>query len=203
MNKFRCFIASRNPTKVDSMREALIDSFGSAWSGQMEGISVSSDVPAQPVGDQETLQGAVNRIANLRALLQQQQLPSDTPDLVTLLAAVEGGLSRPLEALHHPYAECFAWVRVETYCGGRAGQSRSCSFMIPPRLAALVFEEGLELGHADDRLFERTNSKAEDGTVGVLTRGLVDRKAYYKQPAVLSLIPFINVNHLFSASIQN
>lgn len=34
---------------------------------------------------------------------------------------------------------------------------------------------GMELGEADDHVFERSNSKQEDGAVGLLTKGLIDR----------------------------
>jgi len=48
------------------------------------------------------------------------------------------------------------------------------------------------LGHADDMVFKRENSKQKDGTVGNLTNGIIDRAEYYKPAIILALIPFIN-----------
>ena len=50
----------------------------------------------------------------------------------------------------------------------------------------------MELGDADDQVFGRNGSKTEEGVVGLLTRGQIDRAAYYEQPLLLALVPFIN-----------
>ena len=50
----------------------------------------------------------------------------------------------------------------------------------------------MELGDADDVIFERTNSKQGDGIVGILTGSAIDRTEYYVPAMVLALIPFIN-----------
>src|SRR3989338_8771896 len=95
---FRCFVASTNPTKVEAMREALIDCFASGFSGQLQAISVPSGVAEQPVGEEQTLRGAVKRVAALRhRLVEEEGLPPDAPGgaSVTLLAAIEGGLLAP------------------------------------------------------------------------------------------------------------
>ena len=55
----------------------------------------------------------------------------------------------------------------------------------------------MELGEADDFVFKRKNSKKKDGAVGILTNGLIDRRKYYEEAVVMSLIPFLNKN-LFS-----
>jgi len=50
----------------------------------------------------------------------------------------------------------------------------------------------MELGHADDMVFKRDNSKQKNGAVGILTHDLIDRASYYEQALILALIPFIN-----------
>jgi non-canonical (house-cleaning) NTP pyrophosphatase len=50
----------------------------------------------------------------------------------------------------------------------------------------------MELGDADDVVFGRTNSKQENGAVGLLTENVIDRTAYYVQALILALIPFKN-----------
>lgn len=50
----------------------------------------------------------------------------------------------------------------------------------------------MELGKADDLIFSRKNSGQNDGTVGILTDGIIDRSTFYSQAVSLSLIPFLN-----------
>jgi len=200
---YHCFMTSTHPTKVEAMREALIGCFGSSFSGHLQAISVSSGATQQPVGDEETLQRAIKRIAVLRhQLLVDEHLALDQScgPSITLLASIEGGLlppaPDPAHILMQPLASCFAWVRVENLTADRVGQSRSCSFLLPPALASLVFSDGMELDADDDFPL---HFKHRNGAVDTLTLGLIDHKAYYRQPAILALIPFLNVQGFFSA----
>ena len=80
-----------------------------------------------------------------------------------------------------------------TYSGDRKpvyGLAKTALFAIPDAVAALV-KEGVELGEADDRVFDRVKSKHGSGTVGILTDGLVDRSAYYEHALLLALTPWI------------
>ena len=49
----------------------------------------------------------------------------------------------------------------------------------------------MELGHADDKAFNRVNSKHGAGTGGVLTDGEIDRADYYVHALKLALTPWI------------
>ena len=49
----------------------------------------------------------------------------------------------------------------------------------------------MELGNADDKVFSTVNSKQKGGTVGKLTRGVIDRAQYYESAVILAMIPFI------------
>jgi non-canonical (house-cleaning) NTP pyrophosphatase len=55
----------------------------------------------------------------------------------------------------------------------------------------LIRVDGLELGEADDRFFNRNNSKQQDGAIGILTDGRIDRKELYRPGVIFALIPFI------------
>jgi non-canonical (house-cleaning) NTP pyrophosphatase len=71
-------------------------------------------------------------------------------------------------------------------------------FYLPDEVAALV-RGGMELGHADDVVFGRSNSKQEDGSVGLLTGGVINRETYYAHAVVLALIPFRNTGMGFGS----
>jgi non-canonical (house-cleaning) NTP pyrophosphatase len=71
------------------------------------------------------------------------------------------------------------------------GFAKTGSFLLPPKLSDLVLNKNMELGHADDMLFNRVNSKHGQGTVGRLTDGQIDRDEYYVHALKLALIPWI------------
>ncbi len=142
----------------------------------LEGISVPSNVSDQPMTDEETLQGALNRAANIRAA-------HPTADY---WVGIEGGCEEK-----HGELWTFAWVVVLQ--GGVSGKARTGAFMLPQEVANLV-RSGVELGHADDQVFGRSNSKQTNGAVGLLTADLIDRQRYYEHAVVLALIPFKNDN---------
>jgi len=69
--------------------------------------------------------------------------------------------------------------------------AKTATFLLPPQITTLVLEQNMELGHADDQVFDRVNSKQGSGTVGVLTRGEIDRKDYYVHALKMGLIPWL------------
>jgi non-canonical (house-cleaning) NTP pyrophosphatase len=79
---------------------------------------------------------------------------------------------------------------------GRTGKARTGTYYLSEETAKLV-RDGMELGHADDVIFGRTNSKQQSGSVGLLTDGVVDRTGFIGQAVILALIPFKNVGLSF------
>jgi non-canonical (house-cleaning) NTP pyrophosphatase len=61
---------------------------------------------------------------------------------------------------------------------------------LPAAVAKLV-REGMELGHAMDRLTGEQNTKHRQGAVGILTAGLVDRQAAYEVILTYALARFL------------
>jgi len=71
------------------------------------------------------------------------------------------------------------------------GFGKTGSFVLPNKITELVRHEGMELGRADDMVFNRVNSKQGSGTVGILTNFMIDRSEYYVHALKLALIPWI------------
>jgi len=61
-----------------------------------------------------------------------------------------------------------------------------------PKEVSKLIDEGLELGEADDQVFQRQNSKQQNGAVGLLTQDIITRTTYYQEAIILALVPFIN-----------
>lgn len=167
-------VASTNPVKLQGMRRGLARMFPGE-SFDIQPLAAPSGVSDQPMTSRETLTGASNRACNARAA---------RPD-ADLWAGIEGGVEEdPAHGL-----SAFAWVVILSQT--REGKGRTGTFFLPPRVAELV-RAGKELGEADDIVFGRTNSKQENGAVGLLTGDVIDRAAFYEQAVILGLIPFKN-----------
>ena len=172
-------VASKNPVKIEAARQGFERMFpGEEFAFQ--GISVSSGVSDQPFSNHETLQGAINR-----ARSAQEQAPQ-----ADFWTGIEGGVSAELEG-ETSRGELWAYAWVTVLSRDLQGKGRTGTFVLPPQVAELV-HQGKELGEADDIVFGRTNSKQENGAVGLLTGDVIDRAAFYIQAVILALIPFKN-----------
>jgi inosine/xanthosine triphosphatase len=176
-------VGSTNRAKIAATKSAFEQAFSSTSSAavvvDVQGFDVASGVPDQPVGDDDTKRGATHRAQ--RAYEAARASGGLSP---TFSVGLEGGISTVAEGAD---IECFAYMVV--YDGSRFGTSRTATFMLPEAVAALV-RGGIELGDADASVFNRMNAKQGEGTVGHLTRGAMDRSAYYSHAIVLALIPF-------------
>jgi inosine/xanthosine triphosphatase len=172
-NALRVIVGSQNPVKVGCTLEAFTQAFGKV--GVVEGVDALSNIPAQPRSEEETLLGAKNRVSHAKTLVPEADY----------WVGIEGGVD---EDPHGMYA--FAWIYV-LHRSGKSSQSKTGTFYLPPPVVALI-REGMELGHADDLVFQAQNSKQKGGSVGLLTQGIITREAYYQQAMVLALIPFLN-----------
>jgi inosine/xanthosine triphosphatase len=170
-------VASTNPVKV----QAVHNGFAQMFPGQdfeIVSVSVPSGVSDQPTSSVETLQGALNRAYNAALAYPQADY----------WVGVEGGIE--LEGDDFMGEMCaFAWIVVQS--PDRLGKGCTGRFFLPPAVADLV-RQGVELGEADDIVFGRSNSKQENGAVGILTGDVIDRLALYEPAVIFALIPFKN-----------
>ena len=175
----KIIIASTNPVKIEAVEDAF-DKVFSKDKFEIEGVDVESNVSDQPMSDSETHQGALNRANNAR----EQHPEAD------FWVGIEGGVEATETTM-----DAFAWVVVLSE--NNAGQSRTATFTLPDEIVELV-RDGVELGEADDRVFNRQNSKKKNGAVGILTEDLIDRTSYYEHAVILALIPFLNTKLSFT-----
>lgn len=166
-------IASQNPVKIDATRMGFEQLFPQL-SFHFEGLTVPSDVSDQPMTNEETLEGAINRAINARTHAPK----------ANFWVGIEGGIQESGLGM-----EAFAWVVILT--SDQQGQSKTSTFFLPPKVTQLI-HQGIELGHANDRVFEENNSKQKGGAIGSLTHSLLGRTEYYVQAVILALIPFKN-----------
>lgn len=170
----RVIVASKNPVKIAAVKTAFAVVFTDSEI-VAEGVSAASGVGDQPMSDDETLRGALNRAKNAK----QAEPKAD------FWVGLEGGLEQ-----RDGTVEAFGWMVVASR-DGKEGKSRTATFTLPRQVAELI-EKGHELGEADDIVFQRKNSKQENGAVGLLTDDHITRATYYEHALILALIPHKN-----------
>jgi inosine/xanthosine triphosphatase len=165
-------IASLNPAKIKAVESAFCESFaGSTF--DFEGISVPSGVDDQPMSNDETHQGALNRVKNAKLVMPGADY------YVGLEAGIENNVT-------------FAWMVIESPT--HRGESRSASLMLPPEVIQKL-ESAHELGDVMDEVFGTQNIKQKGGAIGLLTHNILSRSCVYHQALILALIPFVNSHH--------
>ena len=166
-------VGSKNPVKIDAVKKAFRKVFPDTEIS-FDNYPAESGVSDQPMNDHETLQGAKNRAESCK-----RGVPA-----ADFWVGLEGGCQFDEDDL-----EAFAWMVVKSR--SMEGKARTSTFMLPPQVAELV-KSGMELGDADDVVFNQENSKQKNGAVGILTDNLLTRTSYYEQALILALIPFMN-----------
>lgn len=167
----RIAVGSTNRTKVEAARAVAAAYFPGA---AVVPVAVESGVRRQPMGQQETLEGARNRA--LRAL---EAIGAD------LGVGMEAGV-----AIYEQTGLLMGWcVAVDRQGREAAG----CGLVIPlPSDVTAALLQGRELG---DVVSERSGiprvSQAM-GTVGLLTRGYVTRRQTWEMAAAYALSPFLD-----------
>ncbi len=166
-------VGSKNPVKISCTESAFTEAFNQGF--LVNGVNVSSMVSDQPKGDEETFLGAKNRALNSKSIFPEADY----------WVGIEGGIAEDKLGMN-----AFAWIYIEDK-KGITGWSKTGSFYLPAAISDLV-RSGMELGAADDQFFTKENSKQTGGSVGILTKGVLERTAYYQQAIILALIPFLN-----------
>ncbi|KYN26580.1 inositol monophosphatase [Vibrio cidicii] len=175
----KVIIASLNPAKLSAVKSAFQQAFPQR-SFTFSGVSVPSEVADQPMSDEETHLGALNRVKNAK------QAVSDGDYYVGLEAGIEGDVT-------------FAWMVIES--DTQRGESRSASLMLPPAVLAKLADAN-ELGDVMDEVFGTDNIKQKGGAISLLTQNLLTRSSVYHQALILALIPFTNPQH-FPANLAS
>ncbi|TCP32030.1 inosine/xanthosine triphosphatase [Scopulibacillus darangshiensis] len=147
-------IGSQNPAKIKAV-ERLIALKQLDYT--VESLSVPSGVSDQPMTDEETLAGAVNRA---EAVLQQSD------------AVIGIGLEGGIMEIGNQVFVC-NWGALADKMG-RIYTAGGARIKLPDLLVTEI-REGRELGVVIDDYTQKLNVRKKEGTVGILTKGLVTR----------------------------
>ncbi len=168
-------VGSSNPVKIASVA-AVISRVAPA--AIVRGVAVESGVPAQPWGDEQTIDGA-----RARAIAALSATGAD------LAIGIEGGVVQ----LRDGGVRTCAWALARAL-DGREGIGGSLALPLPPRVAERL-RAGEELSDAMDAEARATGTRFDRGAVGILTVGLLDRQQAYEPLVSYALAPFLSPDY--------
>jgi inosine/xanthosine triphosphatase len=169
----RIIVGSTNKAKVDAVAEILKE-YPHLEHAEVSGMPTHSGVSNQPKTLLETITGARNRAESVFADAEYA-------------IGIESGL---MEVPHSKSG--FMDICVCAIFDGKdfhLGISSAWEFP-DPRVTALMIEEGLDMSQAINKAGLTTNPNIgmEEGAIGILTKGRIDRKEYTKQALRTALI---------------
>ncbi len=170
----KILMGTKNPGKIEGARQAFEKYFDRV---EIEGISVESNVGAQPVNE-EILQGAKNRIKNLKKYANTNNIKAD------FYIASEAGITNLLGEWIDIHA-----VIIEDSKGFQSiGTSQG--FPIPDKYIEEIKQT--ELGKVMDRLFSGKELGKGKGGISFLTKDEVTRIDLTRNAFIMALTRFIN-----------
>jgi len=172
MKKTVFVVGTQNPVKVQAVAEVVRQFWPEA---EVFGIKVNSGVEKQPKTNSKTRQGALNRAKSALKISAEADYG----------VGLESGVEFRKDGLW-----TFGWVVVINR-QGKVGLAKTVEFRLPEGLAQMI-KEGIEQGEADARYFHRNDSGQSEGTVGLLTKGKVNREQAFSQATIFALVPFLN-----------
>ena len=172
----KILMGTKNPGKIQGAKEAFEKYFDNV---EIEGIAVNSDVSNQPL-DEETLQGAKNRVKNLKQYAKNNNIKAD------YYIASEAGIINMLGD----------WIDINVAViedsEGLQSVGTSQGFPIPNKYMDEIRKT--ELGQVMDKIFSEKELHSGKGGISILTKGEVSRIGLTKNAFIMALTAHINGN---------
>lgn len=170
----KVLVATKNPGKIEGAKQAFEKYFNDI---NIEGISVSSDVGDQPINE-EILQGAKNRVKNLKEYAINNNIEAD------FYVSSEAGITDLLGE----------WIDINAVViedsKGFQSVGTSQGFPIPDKYIDEIKET--ELGKVMDKIFSGKELGKGKGGISFLTRDEVSRIDLTRNAFIMALTKHIN-----------
>ena len=175
-------VGTRNGPKLEAVR-AAVGAYANA--ARVEGASVSTGVPEQPVGWDEIVAGSRNRARGA--------LSAGACDLAV---GIEDGL---VEMTFEDRSDVLNVGCAFITDGVRESIGFSSAFAYPSQCVAPALHERAPIGGVFDRIFSAYSGEAGEppsggttGNIGKLTRGVLPRSDYARQAVLCALVRFLH-----------
>ncbi|MEJ8544020.1 DUF84 family protein [Brevibacillus borstelensis] len=141
-------------------------------------MSVSSGISGQPLSEEETVRGAINRAKAARIQAGEGYVG----------LGLEGGLAFDGVHTHQWYliSICAAWNGEQLFIG------KGLAFPIPNAAVERIKREGIELSTVIDEWSGTSGSNHRGGAYGLLTEGFIQRAEVFRDAVVAALTPFVS-----------
>ena len=170
----KILMGTKNPGKIEGAKQAFERYFENI---EIEGIAVSSNVGDQPVNE-EILQGAKNRVKNLREYAKENNIEAD------YYIASEAGITNLLGE----------WIDFNSAVienkEGFQSVGMSQGFQIPNKYIDDIIKT--ELGKVMDRIFQGNELSKGKGGISYLTHDEISRIDLTRNAFIMALISHIN-----------
>lgn len=147
-------IGSMNQAKVAATKQVIQEYYPNA---KVQQITSDSGVPAQPIGDEETIKGAINRAKDVR---------KNNPSAFGI--GLEGGVRKLGDTLY-----ICNWGALSTP-EGHMITAGGAQIPLPAEIA-IEIAEGKELGPVIELYFNDNNLRQKEGAMGMFTAGAMTR----------------------------
>lgn len=173
-------VGSKNKAKVQAVEE-VVREYPALTKAKIISLSVSSGISAQPLSLKETIQGAKNR-----AIKAFEECSSKYG------FGIESGLCEApgTKTGYLHLCACSIYNGIDSHIGF------STAFEIPGQILNLIFQEKMDLTQAclHAGISANVNLGSEEGLIGILTKGRIDRKRYTKECITTALIQLENAS---------
>lgn len=165
-------IASKNPTKVDAVKELILE-YPHLKNADVFSVEAPSNVSDQPKSLEETVQGATNRA---RTVFKDCDYSFG---IESGLIAVPGTKSGFMDV-------CVCAI----YDGNEFHLGLSSAWEAPKAVMHFIKNEGMDMSQAAIKAGFTTNPTvgSAEGLIGIVTKGRLIRKEYTKQAILTALI---------------
>lgn len=170
----KILMGTKNPGKIEGAKQAFERYFDNV---EISGIPVNSDVSNQPFNE-EILQGAKNRVKNLKEYAIQNNIVAD------YYVATEAGIFDSLGEL----IDINSAVIEDS--NGLQSIGISQGFQIPDKYIDEIKET--ELGAVMNRIFNGTELNKGNGGISILTRDEITRIDLTRNACIMALIKYLN-----------
>ena len=160
-------VGSTNPVKIGAVKDGLKKLYPEA---HYVGVKVESGVSHQPTSDEETMKGAKNRARKVLAETQAD-----------IAVGLEGGVIEVGKEMMNTVWCCLVTKKeVEILTGGLHFET--------PKVVAEGIRSGREVGDIMDEMTGEKDIKRKGGMIGVLSKGVIDRREAYASLVKLATV---------------
>jgi len=172
-------VGTKNQNKVLAVKETLLD-FPEFSEAEVIAIEVDSGVSKQPKSMEQTTKGAMNRAKNAFKNCD-----------------ISIGLESGLMEFPNTKSGYMDVTMCAIYDGKKFHLGGSSLFEYPKSIVDLIFSKDYEVDEAakESGFTESSCVGKEQGMIGLLTKGKLNRKDYSKQAVLTALIHLLNPEH--------